>query len=71
MVLSVQSFTNMYVICGHFVLEMHKNLYKFRELYNKVESINIMGTAITKEKAAVDYSLESFGSCRSILEKTA
>ena len=50
---------------------MHKNLYKFRELYNKEESINIMGTAITKEKAAVDYSLESFGSCRSILEKTA
>ena len=70
MVLSVQSFTNMYVICGYFVLEMHKNLYKFRELYNKVEGINIMGTAITKEKAAVDYSLESFGYSRSILEKT-
>ena len=30
-----------------------------------------MSTTITKEKAAVDYSLESFGSSGSILEKSA
>lgn len=48
----------MHIICWHIVLEKRNGLCKCKELYNKVEGVNIMGTIILEEEKKNPGSLQ-------------